>query len=90
MNTGRSDLMANSMQLLASILDTHNEIINDVSEELLCSCIDLMKSTNSEIHSKALKFVSECFSQDDPRNIEIGLGRDVLNNYHQLLQSPQT
>ena len=52
--------------------------------------IDLMKSRNSAIHAEALRFVSQCFSTDEPHLIDIALSRDVLTNFKELLGSTST
>ena len=49
-----------------------------------------MGSKDSTIYTPALTIVSQCFSLEVPNLIDIGLQRDVLSHYHELLGSSDT
>ena len=70
-----------SLKLLADLVTKYPQEINQTSDDVLIMGIDLMKSRDNEIHANALRFVSQCFSTDDPRMIDIALSRDVLTNF---------
>ena len=70
-----------SLKLLGDLVTKHPQEIHQTSETVLVMAIDLMKSRDSEIHANALRFVSQCFSADEPHLIDIALSRDVLSNF---------
>ena len=70
-----------SLKLLADLVTKYPQEINQTSDDVLIMGIDLMKSRDNEIHTNALRFVSQCFSTDDPRMIDIALSRDILTNF---------
>ena len=79
-----------SLKLLADLVTKHPQEIGQTSEAVLVMAIDLMKSRDSTIHADALRFVSQCFSTDEPHLIDIALSRDVLGNFEDLLCSTST
>ena len=49
-----------------------------------------MKSKDKDIYEPANHIVAQCFSLDNPCLIDIALERNVLDNYLELLCSPNT
>lgn len=79
-----------SLSLMSRIINDHVELISEVDEPLLVDAVNMMTSKNTEVHSTALRFVSQCFVTDSSHLVDVALNMNVLDNYNQLLQSTST
>ena len=58
---------------MLKILQTSPEEIKAINENFFTTLVDLMSKKDSEIYEPASRIVSQCFSLDEPRLIDISL-----------------
>ena len=51
-----------SLKLLCDVTKKQPEIVQTINPNLFGCCVDLMREPDSNIHEKALQFVSQAFS----------------------------
>ena len=66
------------------------ELISGVGVELFSKILDMMTHKNSEIHSTAQRFVSQCFAEEDTRLLDIAIEKGVFNHMYDLLSASST
>ena len=89
-NSKQEALQTQALQILEKILRVRPQEIESVDDNFFAGLVSLMASKDHAIYSPALTIVSQCFSLDEPRLIDTGLGAGVLDHYHSLLCSSDT
>ncbi len=81
MRSPHKEVYLKSLTALTKFLVSRNELIDQVSNEIMQQVLVMVKDKDSEVHAIALRFLAHCFASDDPRYIDLGLANDVLFSF---------
>ena len=80
----------NSLHLLCEVTKKQPELVLNMNEQLFGFVVDLMRSTDSNIHDKALLFVSVAFTVSCPNLMDLAINKGVFENFHAFTFAAKT